>query len=404
MKHESPLLHRSGEVNRCARWLRQKLKDGGLVASKIAIQGCSDFLKSLSPTVWVFMEQNHRGPYYWRLATARQGKLDEFVKKTPISGKDLVQCRGGKSKRVELRSLYFALSPNIPDKIWRNCRWDATPSDEDFTPSPSKGKKPSAAKTSKGVVKSMRPQHTAAHKKITGDLEEEEVIIVHTESESEQDCPVLGPSGPNQPQCPQVEVKLEPPAIYKSELLFLTNGSDVEHESDSSFHGIFSTRLRTITATPDVSGVSTSAWTLPAAIIAPPVLATASGPVPPYTCSCACARYCASSCSCSCTHACASSFDFNNHCNNARSFRLRSHLFCFGDIPSSGTALALTSSMPDLFDTYYTASMAAHDYFNQYGNLAEDSPQKHSLDTFLEGSSIISPRTIRNPWKRFKKY
>jgi hypothetical protein len=93
---------------------------------------------------------------------------------------------------VSHRPHLVALSPNIPDKIWRNCRWDATPSDEDFTPSPSKGKKPSAAKTSKGVVKSMRPQHTAAHKKITGDLEEEEVIIVHTESESEQDCPVLG--------------------------------------------------------------------------------------------------------------------------------------------------------------------------------------------------------------------
>jgi hypothetical protein len=97
----------------------QKLKDGGLVASKDSHPGglafypswgsdaIDDYLKSVFPPVWAFMEQNHRGPYYWRLATARQGKLDESVKKTPINGKDLVQCRAGKSKRVELTSLYF---------------------------------------------------------------------------------------------------------------------------------------------------------------------------------------------------------------------------------------------------------------------------------------------------------
>jgi hypothetical protein len=102
----------------------QKLKDGNLVASddntpenslvfkeSWSIDAIDAWLTSrLFPGPFDYLKNKHQGPtlkHHWMLLVPRQGKLDEFVKKGDITGKDLLACRSGKGKKCEFQSLYF---------------------------------------------------------------------------------------------------------------------------------------------------------------------------------------------------------------------------------------------------------------------------------------------------------
>ncbi|KAJ7233665.1 hypothetical protein C8J57DRAFT_1532210 [Mycena rebaudengoi] len=199
----------------------QKLKDGGLVVSEDnspvnlvfhkswTVDEIDAWLASSFPRVWGHYEKTHLPPeddkYLWIPPVARQGKLDEFEKKDAITGKDLVTCLAGKGKRAALATLYFALLQ-------------------------SSSKNKTAASTS--LKDNMRPRSSrkAARKVVVSDDEGPEFIEVV--SESEEDRSALGPSGSNQPQRPQKEVKLDPElaTIAKTESLFFTDESDIEEK------------------------------------------------------------------------------------------------------------------------------------------------------------------------------
>ncbi|KAJ7764595.1 hypothetical protein DFH07DRAFT_770446 [Mycena maculata] len=248
----------------------QQLKDGRLIVSwqeemehaftyveSWSSEHIDKALKKLFPHVWLWMQETHQpledGMFYWIPLVAYHSRLNEFVKKGPITGSDLETIKSGKGKCADQMTLYFALCYNIPNKVWANDCWTEPPSDADFQDKLKKGK-------GKAPLKPLSTRSTC--KAAVKEENNHSVIEVHSDEDngsSTSSNDITNAKGKTSQQNTPVKIKLELElaAIAKTESLFL----DIDSESDVDF--------------PE----SLAATASPAAMIVPSVPPPASGPV-----------------------------------------------------------------------------------------------------------------------------
>ncbi|KAJ6555536.1 hypothetical protein B0H10DRAFT_2372408 [Mycena sp. CBHHK59/15] len=417
----------------------QQLKDGRLVASwqeemehaftyaeSWSSEHINKALKKLFPHVWLWMQETHQpledGMFYWIPLVAYRSRLNEFVKKGPITGSDLETIKSGKGKRADQTTLYFgnrshasnflafahdlyhyaALRYNVPNKVWANDRWTEPPSDADFQDKSKKGK-------GKAPLKPLSTRST--RKAAVKEEDNHSVIEVHSDEDngsSTSSNVIANAKGKHRSRTP-VKIKLEPElaAIAKTESLFL----DIDSDSDVDF--------------PE----SLAATASPAAMVATPsVPPPASGPVvssaaPPHRnnirCHCHTGGPIASVPSTLVPSQSVIALpgvlwytsqswiigprpSTRFHRGSASTSSRTTSLSIAG--PSSSSASSSRPSPFRLTGANYAAETMAMESFNEYGNYREGAPKRSFDMAILENSGLKSPeRPAYNPWKRQKK-
>ncbi|KAJ6595296.1 hypothetical protein B0H10DRAFT_2197377 [Mycena sp. CBHHK59/15] len=400
----------------------QQLKDGRLVASwqeemehaftyaeSWSSEHINKALKKLFPHVWLWMQETHQpledGMFYWIPLVAYRSRLNEFVKKGPITGSDLETIKSGKGKRADQTTLYFALRYNVPNKVWANDRWTEPPSDADFQDKSKKGK-------GKAPLKPLSTRST--RKAAVKEEDNHSVIEVHSDEDngsSTSSNVIANAKGKTSQQNTPVKIKLEPElaAIAKTESLFLDIDSDSDVDFPESLAATASPAAMVATpsvpppasgpvvssAAPSPIGTTSVATVTPAAPIAsvPSTLVPSQSVIAAAGGSFGIPRSLGSS---------APRPSTRFHRGSASTSSRTTSLSIAG--PSSSSASSSRPSPFRLTGANYAAETMAMESFNEYGNYREGAPKRSFDMAILENSGLKSPeRPAYNPWKRQKK-